>query len=178
VCWIALGALGADHQPDDHHTNRFGWMMVHKNFLNSMLITGGVVTIISHSLWARAGWIGIRLQLSFLVADYRAGCSALCRIRFWLRLPVLHQLGRFLSPILGENAPTLYGQPLAASSPVLVSINQPFTILDAASFSRTSNVSWTRPPVWMNALTSSLPLGDHAVCAAEHHYELFSFAFI
>ena len=48
-------------------------------------------------------------------------------------MPVFVNSAEILRPILGENAPTLYGQPLAVIA-VLVSINQPFTIWMLHSF--------------------------------------------
>ena len=48
-------------------------------------------------------------------------------------LPVFVNSAEILRPILGEAAPTLYGQPLAVIA-VLVSINQPFTIWMLRSF--------------------------------------------
>jgi trehalose/maltose transport system permease protein len=48
-------------------------------------------------------------------------------------LPFFINSAEILRPILGENAPTLYGQPLAVIA-VLVAINQPFTIWMLRSF--------------------------------------------
>ncbi|MEL7152421.1 MAG: carbohydrate ABC transporter permease, partial [Pseudomonadota bacterium] len=48
-------------------------------------------------------------------------------------LPVFISSAEWLSPILGENAPTLYGKPWAVIA-VLVAINQPFTIWMLRSF--------------------------------------------
>lgn len=107
----------------------------YENFLNSLLVTGGVVTIsltvgtLAGYGLARSGsniafWILIvalvfrALPHSVLVAGY---------------LPVFINSAEWLRPILGENAPTLYGQPLAVIA-VLVSINQPFTIWMLRSF--------------------------------------------
>ncbi|WP_371153516.1 carbohydrate ABC transporter permease [Jannaschia sp. 2305UL9-9] len=107
----------------------------YENFRNSMIVTVGVVsvsltvgTLAGYGL-ARSGstfafWILIialifrALPHSVLVAGY---------------LPVFINSAEILSPILGENAPTLYGQPLAVIA-VLVSINQPFTIWMLRSF--------------------------------------------
>ena len=105
------------------------------NFLNSLFVTAGVVTIsltvgtLAGYGLARSGsnlafWILIialifrALPHSVLVAGY---------------LPVFINSAEILKPILGENAPTLYGQPLAVIA-VLVSINQPFTIWMLRSF--------------------------------------------
>ncbi len=107
----------------------------YRNFINSMIVTAGVVaisltvgTLAGYGL-ARSGsslafWILIialvfrALPHSVLVAGY---------------LPVFINSAEILSPILGDNAPTLYGQPLAVIA-VLVSINQPFTIWMLRSF--------------------------------------------
>ena len=107
----------------------------YSNFINSMLVTGGVVTIsltvgtlagygLARSGASIAFWILIvalifrALPHSVLVAGY---------------LPVFINSAEILRPILGDNAPTLYGQPLAVIA-VLVSINQPFTIWMLRSF--------------------------------------------
>ncbi|GIT92292.1 hypothetical protein JANAI62_27500 [Jannaschia pagri] len=107
----------------------------YENFRNSMVVTIGVVTVsltvgtLAGYGLARSGstfafWILIialifrALPHSVLVAGY---------------LPVFINSAELLSPILGENAPTLYGQPLAVIA-VLVSINQPFTIWMLRSF--------------------------------------------
>ena len=107
----------------------------YRNFLNSVLVTAGGVTIsltvgtlagygLARSGSSLAFWILIialvfrALPHSVLVAGY---------------LPVFINSAAILEPILGENAPTLYGQPLAVIA-VLVSINQPFTIWMLRSF--------------------------------------------
>jgi multiple sugar transport system permease protein len=105
------------------------------NFQNSLLVTAGVVsvsltvgTLAGYGL-ARSGsnlafWILIialvfrALPHSVLVAGY---------------LPVFINSAEILSPILGDNAPTLYGKPWATIA-VLVAINQPFTIWMLRSF--------------------------------------------
>ena len=105
------------------------------NFKNSLIVTSGVVvvsltvgTLAGYGL-ARSGstlafWILIvalifrALPHSVLVAGY---------------LPFFIGSAEFLRPILGENAPTLYGKPWATIA-VLVAINQPFTIWMLRSF--------------------------------------------
>ncbi|TCD15107.1 carbohydrate ABC transporter permease [Oricola cellulosilytica] len=106
-----------------------------RNFVNSLIVTTGVVTVsltvgtlagygLARSGSTLAFWILIvalifrALPHSVLVAGY---------------LPVFINSAEMLRPILGENAPTLYGQPLAVIA-VLVSINQPFTIWMLRSF--------------------------------------------
>jgi multiple sugar transport system permease protein len=107
----------------------------YENFQNSILVTAGVVTIsltvgtlagygLARSGSSLAFWILIvalifrALPHSVLVAGY---------------LPVFINSAELLEPILGPNAPTLYGQPAAVIA-VLVAINQPFTIWMLRSF--------------------------------------------
>ncbi|MEM8555278.1 MAG: carbohydrate ABC transporter permease [Pseudomonadota bacterium] len=124
-----LGATGV-HYVSVWVDNEF-----YQNFLNSLLVTAGVVTIsltvgtlagygLARSGSSLAFWILIialvfrALPHSVLVAGY---------------LPVFINSAEILRPILGDAAPTLYGQPLAVIA-VLVSINQPFTIWMLRSF--------------------------------------------
>ncbi|MEO0683232.1 MAG: ABC transporter permease subunit, partial [Pseudomonadota bacterium] len=124
-----LGAT-AEHYVSVWVDNQF-W----RNFANSLLVTAGVVTVsltvgtlagygLARSGSALAFWILIialifrALPHSVLVAGY---------------LPVFINSAELLSPILGDAAPTLYGQPWAVIA-VLVSINQPFTIWMLRSF--------------------------------------------
>ncbi len=105
------------------------------NFKNSLIVTTGVVTVsltvgtlagygLARSGSTLAFWLLIvalifrALPHSVLVAGY---------------LPVFINSAEWLSPILGENAPTLYGKPFAVIA-VLVAINQPFTIWMLRSF--------------------------------------------
>lgn len=107
----------------------------YENFTNSLIITVGVVTVsltvgtlagygLARSGSSLAFWILIialvfrALPHSVLVAGY---------------LPPFINSAEILRPILGEAAPTLYGQPWAVIA-VLVSINQPFTIWMLRSF--------------------------------------------
>lgn len=107
----------------------------YENFLNSIIITVGVVTVsltvgtlagygLARSGSSIAFWILIialvfrALPHSVLVAGY---------------LPPFINSAEILRPILGEAAPTLYGKPWAVIA-VLVSINQPFTIWMLRSF--------------------------------------------
>ena len=107
----------------------------YRNFVNSMIVTAGVVTIsltvgtlagygLARSNSDLAFWLLIAalvfraLPHSVLVAGY---------------LPVFIGSAELLGPILGEAAPTLYGKPYAVIA-VLVSINQPFTIWMLRSF--------------------------------------------
>jgi multiple sugar transport system permease protein len=106
-----------------------------RQFLNSLLVTGGVVSI-SLTVGTLAGY-GIA----------RAGSS----LAFWLLmvalvfralphsvlvsgyLPVFINSAELLRPLLGDAAPVLYGKPWAIII-VLASINQPFTIWMLRSF--------------------------------------------
>ena len=107
----------------------------YRNFINSLIVTTGVVTVsltvgtLAGYGLARSGsnlafWILIialvfrALPHSVLVAGY---------------LPPFINSAEILRPILGDAAPTLYGQPFAVIA-VLVSINQPFTIWMLRSF--------------------------------------------
>ncbi|MCV6586594.1 MAG: carbohydrate ABC transporter permease [Marinibacterium sp.] len=105
------------------------------NFRNSLIVTAGVVTVsltvgtlagygLARSGSTLAFWILLialifrALPHSVLVAGY---------------LPVFINSAEWLAPILGDNAPTLYGKPFAVIA-VLVAINQPFTIWMLRSF--------------------------------------------
>lgn len=107
----------------------------YQNFLNSMLVTGGVVTI-SLTVGTLAGYglarsgSNIAFWLLIVALIFRALPHSVLVAGY---LPFFINSAEFLSPILGENAPTLYGQPLAVIA-VLVSINQPFTIWMLRSF--------------------------------------------
>ncbi|MEO1550837.1 MAG: carbohydrate ABC transporter permease [Pseudomonadota bacterium] len=107
----------------------------YENFLNSLLVTAGVVTV-SLTVGTLAGYGLARSgsQLAFwiliLALVFRALPHSVLVAGY---LPVFINSAEILSPILGENAPTLYGQPLAVIA-VLVSINQPFTIWMLRSF--------------------------------------------
>ncbi|SLN19669.1 Trehalose transport system permease protein SugB [Roseivivax jejudonensis] len=106
-----------------------------RNFVNSLVVTAGVVTIslfvgtlagyaLARSPSNLAFWLLIAalifraLPHSVLVAGY---------------LPVFINSSDWLAPIFGDAAPTLYGQPYAVIA-VLVAINQPFTIWMLRSF--------------------------------------------
>ncbi|MCV2870284.1 carbohydrate ABC transporter permease [Defluviimonas sp. WL0002] len=132
-----LGPLGRDvlGATTEHYQTVWVDRGFSNNFKNSMIVTAGVVsvsltfgTLAGYGL-ARSGsvlafWILIialvfrALPHSVLVAGY---------------LPVFINSAEWLAPILGENAPTLYGKPFAVIA-VLVAINQPFTIWMLRSF--------------------------------------------
>ncbi len=132
-----VGALGRDiiGLTTEHYETVWIDRGFSNNFRNSLIVTAGVVTVsltvgtLAGYGLARSGsnlafWILIialvfrALPHSVLVAGY---------------LPVFISSAEWLSPILGENAPTLYGKPWAVIA-VLVAINQPFTIWMLRSF--------------------------------------------
>ena len=107
----------------------------YRNFLNSMLVAAGV-TSISLTVGTLAGYAlaraGTALAFSILIAAliFRALPHSVLVAGY---LPVFINSAEILAPFLGENAPTLYGQPVAVIA-VLVAINQPFTIWMLRSF--------------------------------------------
>lgn len=107
----------------------------YRNFLNSMLVTAGVVTI-SLTVGTLAGYglarSGSNLAFWLLIVAliFRALPHSVLVAGY---LPWFINSAEILRPILGEIAPTLYGQPWAVIA-VLVSINQPFTIWMLRSF--------------------------------------------
>ncbi len=132
-----LGPLGRDvlGLTTEHYQTVWIDRGFSNNFKNSLIVTSGVVTVsltvgtlagygLARSGSALAFWLLIialifrALPHSVLVAGY---------------LPVFISSSEWLAPILGENAPTLYGKPFATIA-VLVAINQPFTIWMLRSF--------------------------------------------
>ncbi len=107
----------------------------YRNFLNSLLVTTGVVTV-SLTVGTLAGYglarsgSNIAFWILIIALIFRALPHSVLVAGY---LPVFINSAEILRPILGENAPTLYGQPLAVIA-VLVSINQPFTIWMLRSF--------------------------------------------
>lgn len=106
-----------------------------RNFLNSLKVTVGVVTI-SLTFGTLAGYAlarsGSRLAFWILILAliFRALPHSVLVAGY---LPFFINSAEILRPILGDAAPTLYGQPLAVIA-VLVAINQPFTIWMLRSF--------------------------------------------
>ena len=106
-----------------------------RNFRNSMFVTAGVVAI-SLTLGTLAGYgiarSGSNLAFWLLVIAliFRALPHSVLVTGY---LPVFVNSAQLLEPILGDNAPTLYGQTWAIVL-VLVAINQPFTIWMLRSF--------------------------------------------
>ncbi len=107
----------------------------YRNFINSLIVTTGVVTI-SLTVGALAGYglarSGSNMAFWILIAAliFRALPHSVLVSGY---LPVFVNSAEYLRPILGEHAPTFYGQPLAVIM-VLVAINQPFTIWMLRSF--------------------------------------------
>ena len=107
----------------------------YRNFINSLIVTIGVVTI-SLSIGTLAGYglarSGSNMAFWILIAAliFRALPHSVLVSGY---LPVFINSAEFLRPLLGEHAPTFYGQPLAVIM-VLVAINQPFTIWMLRSF--------------------------------------------
>lgn len=131
------GALGSDvlGLTTEHYKTVWIDRGFTNNFQNSLIVTAGVVTVsltvgtlagygLARSGSTLAFWILIialvfrALPHSVLVAGY---------------LPVFISSSEWLAPVLGDNAPTLYGKPFAVIA-VLVAINQPFTIWMLRSF--------------------------------------------
>ena len=106
-----------------------------RNFMNSMIVTAGVTTV-SLTVGTLAGYAlaraGTMLAFSILIAAliFRALPHSVLVAGY---LPVFINSAEILAPLLGENAPTLYGQPVAVIA-VLVAINQPFTMWMLRSF--------------------------------------------
>ena len=108
---------------------------LYRNFINSLIVTAGVVTI-SLTVGTLAGYGLARTgsQLAFwlliIALVFRALPHSVLVAGY---LPPFINSAEILRPILGEAAPTLYGKPWAVIA-VLVSINQPFTIWMLRSF--------------------------------------------
>ena len=140
VMSVVNGALGAFGNPvlgftAEHYQAVWVDNQFYRNFINSLIVTTGVVTI-SLTVGTLAGYglarSGSNIAFWLLIAAliFRSLPHSVLVAGY---LPVFINSAEILSPILGENAPTLYGQPLAVIA-VLVSINQPFTIWMLRSF--------------------------------------------
>ena len=141
---LILGVLNANAGPLgtpvigmtlDHYIAVWGENEFYRNFLNSLLVTGGVVTI-SLTVGTLAGYglarsgSDLAFWLLILALIFRALPHSVLVAGY---LPVFINSAEILKPIFGDGAPTLYGQPWAVIA-VLVSINQPFTIWMLRSF--------------------------------------------
>ena len=107
----------------------------YKNFINSLIVTSGVVTI-SLVVGVLAGYALARVKskIAFLILMVALLFRSLPHsILVAGYLPFFINSREILAPLLGEAAPTFYGQPLAIIF-VLVAINQPFTIWMLRSF--------------------------------------------
>ncbi|MFK7871371.1 MAG: carbohydrate ABC transporter permease [Roseobacter sp.] len=132
-----LGPLGTPvlGLTTEHYVAVWGENEFYRNFLNSMLVTAGVVTV-SLTVGTLAGYglarSGSDLAFWLLIAAlvFRALPHSVLVAGY---LPVFINSSEILRPIFGEGAPTLYGQPWAVIA-VLVAINQPFTIWMLRSF--------------------------------------------
>lgn len=106
-----------------------------RNFLNSLFVTAGVVTI-SLTVGTLAGYglarsgSNLAFWLLIIALIFRALPHSVLVAGY---LPWFINSAEILRPILGEISPTLYGQPWAIIA-VLVAINQPFTIWMLRSF--------------------------------------------
>jgi multiple sugar transport system permease protein len=124
-----IGATG------EHYRNVWVDQRFYRNFINSLIVTGGVVTI-SLTVGTLAGYALARTRsnLAFwiLIAAliFRALPHSVLVSGY---LPPFIHSAELLRPLMGDAAPTLYGQPLAVIL-VLVAINQPFTIWMLRSF--------------------------------------------
>jgi multiple sugar transport system permease protein len=132
-----LGPLGTPvlGLTTEHYVTVLAENEFYRNFLNSMLVTAGVVTV-SLTVGTLAGYglarSGSNLAFWLLIAAlvFRALPHSVLVAGY---LPVFINSSEILAPIFGAGAPTLYGQPWAVIA-VLVAINQPFTIWMLRSF--------------------------------------------
>ena len=132
-----LGPLGTPiiGLTTEHYVAVWAENEFYRNFLNSMLVTAGVVTV-SLTVGTLAGYglarsgSNLAFWLLILALVFRALPHSVLVAGY---LPVFINSSEILRPILGEGAPTLYGQPWAVIA-VLVAINQPFTIWMLRSF--------------------------------------------
>ena len=107
----------------------------YRNFINSMVVTSGVVAIsLSVGTLAGFGLARSRMKIAFwiLIAAliFRALPHSVLVAGY---LPVFVSSSEILRPFIGEAAPTFYGKPLPVIF-ALVAINQPFTIWMLRSF--------------------------------------------
>jgi len=144
VGWLATPVLGLT---GEHY--RAVWIEhgFHRNFVNSMIVTAGVVTI-SLSVGTLAGYALARARsnLAFWLLIVALVCRALPHsvlvtgyVPFFVNSADIlaplwsHPATGWFFQLFGSRPPTLYGMPFATII-VLVSINQPFTIWMMRSF--------------------------------------------
>ena len=119
----------------EHYAAVWGENEFYRNFINSMIVTAGVVTI-SLTVGTLAGYglarsgSNLAFWLLILALIFRALPHSVLVAGY---LPWFINSAEILRPIFGDISPTLYGQPWAVIA-VLVSINQPFTIWMLRSF--------------------------------------------
>lgn len=134
---VMLGGLGEPiiGLTTEHYTAVWGENQFYRNFINSMIVTAGVVTI-SLTVGTLAGYglarsgSNLAFWLLILALVFRALPHSVLVAGY---LPWFINSAEILRPIFGEISPTLYGQPWAVIA-VLVAINQPFTIWMLRSF--------------------------------------------
>ncbi len=132
-----LGPLGRDvlGLTTEHYETVWIDRGFSNNFKNSLVVTAGVVTV-SLTVGTLAGYglarsgSGLAFWILIIALVFRALPHSVLVAGY---LPVFISSAEWLSPILGDNAPTLYGKPWAVIA-VLVAINQPFTIWMLRSF--------------------------------------------
>ncbi len=107
----------------------------YRQFINSLIVTAGVVTV-SLTVGTLAGYglarsgSNLAFWLLIIALIFRALPHSVLVTGY---LPPFINSAEILAPLLGDAAPTLYGQRWATII-VLVSINQPFTIWMLRSF--------------------------------------------
>lgn len=132
-----LGVFGADviGLTTEHYKTVWIDRGFSNNFQNSLIVTAGVVSV-SLTVGTLAGYglarSGSTLAFAILIVAlvFRALPHSVLVAGY---LPVFINSSEWLAPVLGDNAPTLYGKPMAVIA-VLVAINQPFTIWMLRSF--------------------------------------------
>lgn len=119
----------------DHYISVWLHGEFYRNFLNSMMVTAGVVAIsLTVGTLAGFGLARSSMKLAFWILIVALVFRALPHsVLVTGYLPVFINSAEILRPILGDAAPTLYGRPLPVIF-VLVAINQPFTIWMLRSF--------------------------------------------
>lgn len=119
----------------EHYVAVWGENQFYRNFMNSMIVTAGVVTV-SLTVGTLAGYglarsgSDLAFWLLIVALVFRALPHSVLVAGY---LPWFINSAEILRPILGDLSPTLYGQPWAIIA-VLVAINQPFTIWMLRSF--------------------------------------------
>lgn len=141
---IVFGALNSIAGPlgqpilgltTEHYVAVWAENEFYRNFMNSMIVTAGVVTV-SLTVGTLAGYglarsgSNLAFWLLILALVFRALPHSVLVAGY---LPWFINSAELFRPIFGDLSPTLYGQPWAVIA-VLVSINQPFTIWMLRSF--------------------------------------------